>query len=170
MPLTTIANGVDLHVYDMARIEALSGPQGTLFGASSLSGTLRLITNQPDPSHFSAGADFQVDGFTDGDPGQREVEGYVNIPINDKVAIRLVAFDEHDGGFIDNILKTRVFNLTPGSDPATGDTLTENNSRFVKNNFNDVTTYGGRAALKGRPERQLEHHARRHLPAPEGRR
>ena len=147
VPLTTIANGVDLHVYDVARIEALAGPQGTLFGASSLSGTLRIITNQPDPSHFSAGADAQLDGFTDGQPGG-ELEGFLNIPINDKVAIRLVAFDEHDGGYIDNIAKTRVFQLTPGSDPATGDTLTENNSRFVKNDFNDVDTYGGRAALK----------------------
>jgi iron complex outermembrane recepter protein len=147
VPLTTIANGVDLHVYDMARIEALSGPQGTLFGASSLSGTLRLITNQPDPSHFSAAVDAQVDGFTDGAPGGL-IEGYANIPINDKVAIRLVAFDEHDGGYIDNIAKTRVFTLTPGSDPATGDTLTENNNRFVKNDFNDVDTYGGRALLR----------------------
>ena len=147
VPLTTIANGVDLHVYDMARIEALSGPQGTLFGASSLSGTLRLITNQPDPSHFSASADAQLDGFTDGGPGGL-LEGYVNVPLNDKVAIRLVAFDEHDGGYINNVPKTRVFNLTPGSDPATGDTLTENNSRFTKNNFNDVDTYGGRAALR----------------------
>ena len=147
VPLTTIANGVDLHVYDMARVEALSGPQGTLFGASSLSGTLRLITNQPDPSHFSAGIDAQADGFTDGAPGG-EVEGFVNLPINQKVAIRLVAFDEKDGGYIDNVPVTRTFNLTPGSDPATGDTLTENNNRFVKNNFNDVETYGGRALLK----------------------
>lgn len=147
VPLTTIANGVDLHIYDIARVEALSGPQGTLFGASSLSGTLRIITNQPDPTHFSAGADAQLDGFTDGGPGGM-VEGFVNIPIGDKVAIRLVAFDEHDGGYINNIPVTRVFNLNPGSDPATGDTLTENNSRFTKNNFNTVDTYGGRAALR----------------------
>jgi iron complex outermembrane recepter protein len=147
VPLTTIANGVDLHIYDMARVEALSGPQGTLFGASSLSGTLRLITNQPETSHFSAGVDAQVDGFTDGGPGG-ELEGFVNLPINEKVAIRLVAFDDHEGGYIDNVLKTRVFTLDPGSDPATGDTLTVNNSRFVKNDFNTVDTYGGRAALK----------------------
>ena len=147
VPLTTIANGVDLHVYDIARVEALAGPQGTLYGASSLSGTLRIITNEPEPTHFSAGLDAQVDGFTDGAPGG-EIEGFVNIPINDKVAIRLVAFDDHEGGYIDNVFKTRTFNLDPGSDPATGDTLTENNSRFVKNDFNDVTTYGGRAALK----------------------
>ena len=147
IPVTTIANSIDLHMYDIARIEALAGPQGTLFGASSLSGTLRIITNQPDTSHFSAGADAQLDGFTDGQPGG-ELEGFLNIPINDRVAIRLVAFDEHDGGYIDNVAKTRTFQLDPGSDPATGDTLTENNSRFVKNDFNDVDTYGGRAALK----------------------
>ena len=49
-PVTTIAGSVDFHVYDIARVEALAGPQGTLFGASSLSGTLRMITNAPDTS------------------------------------------------------------------------------------------------------------------------
>ena len=150
VPLTTIANGVDLHVYDIARVEALSGPQGTLFGASSLSGTLRLITNQPETSHFSAGVDAQVDGFTDGGPGG-EIEGFVNLPINEKVAIRLVAFDDHEGGYIDNVLKSRTFQLddtNPLVPPPPNDTLTVNNSRFVKNDFNDVDTYGGRAALK----------------------
>ena len=147
MPLTTIANGVDLHIYDISRVEALSGPQGTLFGASSLSGTLRIITNQPDPRHFSAGVDVRGDDFTDGSAGGL-VEAYVNVPVSEKVAIRLVAFDEHEGGYIDNVAKTRVFNLDPGSSPATGDTLTVNNSRFVKKNFNDVDTYGGRAALR----------------------
>ena len=148
VPLTTIANGVDMHVYDIARVEALSGPQGTLFGASSLSGTLRIITNQPETTHFLGfGWTARSTEFTDGQPGG-EIEGFVNVPINDKVAIRIVGFDEHDGGYIDNILKSRTFNLDPGSDPATGDTLTENNKRFVKNDFNDVDTYGARAALK----------------------
>src|SRR5476651_2422876 len=101
-PLTTIANGVDLHIYDIARVEALSGPQGTLFGASSLSGTLRIITNQPNPAAFSAAVDAEANTYTDHGPGGL-VEGYVNIPINDRVAIRLVGFDEHDGGYIDNI-------------------------------------------------------------------
>ncbi|HLY78952.1 MAG TPA: TonB-dependent receptor plug domain-containing protein, partial [Caulobacteraceae bacterium] len=150
VPLTTIANGVDLHVYDIARVEALSGPQGTLFGASSLSGTLRIITNQPDPSHFSAGVEGQVDGFTDHGAGGL-VQGFVNVPINQKVAIRLVAFDEKDGGYIDNILKSRTFQLddtNPLVPPPPNDTLTVNNARFAKKDFNDVDTYGARAALR----------------------
>ncbi|HVM98903.1 MAG TPA: TonB-dependent receptor [Caulobacteraceae bacterium] len=146
VPLTTIANTVDLHIYDIARVEALSGPQGTLFGASSLSGTLRIITNAPNPAAFSAGVDAQVDGYT-GHGAGGIIEGYVNVPINEKVAIRLVGFDEHEGGYIDNIFKTRTFQLDPGSIPP-NDTLTENNAAFVKKNFNDVTTYGGRAELK----------------------
>ncbi|MGL1395398.1 TonB-dependent receptor plug domain-containing protein, partial [Vibrio parahaemolyticus] len=47
IPVTTVGNSVDIHLYDIARIEALAGPQGTLFGASSLAGTLRIITNKP---------------------------------------------------------------------------------------------------------------------------
>jgi len=58
-PVTTIDGTPDMHIYDVQRIEVLEGPQGTLFGASSESGTVRIITNKPDPSHFSAGYDFQ---------------------------------------------------------------------------------------------------------------
>ena len=47
-PITTIGGTLDVHIYDIARIEALSGPQGTLYGASSEAGTIRIITNQPD--------------------------------------------------------------------------------------------------------------------------
>ncbi len=140
-PLATIGSTPDLHVYDIARVEALSGPQGTLFGASSLSGTLRIITNQPDPSHFSAAYDLQGTDYT-GHGAGGTAEGYVNIPISDKIAIRLVGFDEHDGGYIDNIANTRTFQLDP-----TG-TLTVNNNGLVKKDANTVDTYGGRAALR----------------------
>jgi iron complex outermembrane receptor protein len=146
-PLTTIGNTPDMHVYDIARVEALSGPQGTLFGASSLSGTLRIITNQPDPTRFSAAYDVQGTDFT-GHGAGGTAEGYVNVPLSDAVAIRLVGFYEHDGGYISNVAKTRTFTLDPGSDAATGDTLTENNSRYAKKDFNTVDTYGGRAALR----------------------
>ena len=50
MPITTIQGALDIHAYDFARVEALAGPQGTLYGASSMAGTIKLITNPPDTS------------------------------------------------------------------------------------------------------------------------
>ena len=144
IPLTTIANNVDLHVYDMERVEALSGPQGTLFGASSLSGTLRLITNKPSTAKFSAGYDLEGNDFEDGAAGGT-AEGFVNLPLNDKAAVRLVGYYEHDGGYINNTPKSRTFTLNDG-DPTTN--LTVNNDQYVKKNFNSVDSIGGRAALK----------------------
>jgi outer membrane receptor protein involved in Fe transport len=141
IPVTTIANGLDIHMYDVSRVEALSGPQGTLFGANSLAGTLRIITNQPDPHRFSAAVDVDANSYTGGSQGGT-VEGYINAPITEHSAIRLVAFSEHDGGYIDNIYKERDYTLTDGS------TLPTNNSPYVKQNFNTTDTYGGRAALK----------------------
>lgn len=143
IPLTTIAGSVDLHIYDIARVEALSGPQGTLFGASSLSGTLRIITNRPDPSKFSASYDLQVNKFKDGEEGGL-VEGYVNIPLTDRIAVRASGFYKRDGGYIDNVPATRTF-LLGELDPATN--LTVNNNALVEDDFNDVETYGGRIAL-----------------------
>src|ERR1700736_5842492 len=69
IPVTTIGNTLDVHVYDIARVEALAGPQGTLYGASSLSGTLRIITNKPDPSGFSAAYDVKAGKWGRGDAG-----------------------------------------------------------------------------------------------------
>ena len=54
-PVTTIDGNLNIHIYDIARVEALAGPQGTLYGASSEAGTIRIITNKPDPTAFEAG-------------------------------------------------------------------------------------------------------------------
>ena len=143
VPVTTIAGSVDVHIYDIARIEALSGPQGTLFGASSLSGTLRVITNKPNPDKFEGGYDLSVNKFKAGEAGGL-AEGFVNIPINDRAAVRVVGFYQRDGGYIDNVAASRTF-LLGDTDPTTN--LTVNNSNLVKKNFNDVETYGGRIAL-----------------------
>ena len=86
---TTIQGNLDVHMYDIARVEALAGPQGTLYGASSQAGTIRVITNKPELDQFSSG--FAVEGNTvqDGGTGYT-VEGFVNLPIGDTAAIRLV--------------------------------------------------------------------------------
>ncbi|MGG2305162.1 hypothetical protein ACE4Z6_27445, partial [Salmonella enterica] len=83
---------------------ALSGPQGTLFGSSSLSGTLRLITNKPKIGVFEGGYDVEVNKFTKGGSNFGTVdEGFINIPVTPQIAVRAVAFYEHDGGYIDNV-------------------------------------------------------------------
>ena len=137
-PITTIGGTLDVHIYDIARIEVLEGPQGTLYGASSESGTLRIITNKPSTAGFSAGFDVQGDYIAHGGPGY-VAEGFVNIPVNDKLAVRLVAFDEYDHGFIDNVPGTRPF-ATSGA--------TLNNAKYVQNSINKVENFGGRAAVK----------------------
>jgi iron complex outermembrane recepter protein len=136
-PTTTILGQLDIHLYDIQRIEALAGPQGTLFGASSEAGTLRIITNKPDPTKFSGSYDVQFD-TTHGDFGH-VVEGYVNVPLSDRVAIRIVGFEEADPGYIDNVHATRTYPGAPG--------LKLDNSNLTGDNFNGVQSYGGRAAL-----------------------
>jgi outer membrane receptor protein involved in Fe transport len=138
-PVTTIANNLDVHIYDIARVEQLSGPQGTLFGASAMSGALRLITNKPSTRAFEAGYDLDGNVTSAGSPGGR-AEGFVNIPVSERAAIRLVGFTEHDGGYINNVLGP------PETYPTSG--VVRSNVGLVQSHFNDVTTSGGRAALK----------------------
>lgn len=137
-PITTIGGTLNVHIYDLARVEELAGPQGTLYGASSEAGTIRLITNQPDPSGFDASYDLTGNNIDHGGYGYI-AEGMINQPIADNAAIRLVAWDEHDAGFIDNVPGTRTY-------PTSG--ITINNYRIAKNDFNDGDTFGARGALK----------------------
>ena len=94
-PITTIQGAMDIHIYDIERVEALAGPQGTLYGASSEAGTLRIITNKPDPSGFKAGYD--LTGNAVRGEGGYIAEGFVNIPLSANAAIRLVGWAERDG-------------------------------------------------------------------------
>lgn len=144
IPVTTIAGTVDFHVYDISRVEALAGPQGTLFGASSLSGVLRIITNAPKTGETSGAIDLQLNKWGKGDFGGT-AEGYINLPIGDSAALRVVGFYDKAGGYIDNLPATRTFTLDDGN-PATN--LTVNNAALVEDDYNDVETWGGRAALK----------------------
>ena len=142
-PITTIQGPLDIHLYDIARVETLAGPQGTLYGASSQAGTIRIITNKPDLSGFSGGYDLEGNTVTGGDEGY-QAEGFVNIPLSDTMAVRLVGWYRHDAGYIDNILGSRTY---PTLQAATGNG-TENNLAMVEDNYNEVDTTGARAALR----------------------
>src|SRR5690242_4852635 len=82
-PITTIGGSLDVHVYDIARVESLSGPQGTLYGASSEAGTIRIITNKPDFSGSYGAYDVGVNTVEHGGIGY-EMEGFLNAPLTDK--------------------------------------------------------------------------------------
>jgi len=137
-PITTIQGALDVHLYDIQRVEALAGPQGTLYGASSQAGTIRIITNKPDPNAFKAGYGLEVNSTAHGGIGYL-AEGFVNLPINDRTAIRLVGWHRHDGGYIDNVPRQRTY-------PTSG--ATQDNARFVEDDYNDADTTGARAALR----------------------
>ena len=136
-PITTIQGALDVHFYDIERVEVLAGPQGTLFGASSQSGTIRIITNKPDPTGFSAAYGLEGNYMDEGDAGY-VAEGYANLPIGESAAIRLVAWNKRDGGYIDNVFGERTF-------PTSG--ITIDNAERVEDDYNDVTTTGARVQL-----------------------
>ena len=131
-PLTTNSQQVDPWLVDIERVEALPGPQGTLFGSSSQSGTLRVITNKPDPSGFSAQVDASAYATRGGEPSH-DLSGHVNVPLGDRFAVRIAAFASHEGGYVDNIL---------GRDLA--DTM--DNADAVEDDFNEYDVSGGRIA------------------------
>jgi len=140
----------DVHIYDMERIEALSGPQGTLYGAGSLAGTIRLITNKPKLGAFEFGFNSEANKYGKGAYGG-QFESYVNIPVTDSVAIRAMGFYRHDGGYVDNTPNNGKFNdgssstLTLGdNNPATSYTLS--NAAIAKKDYNPIYEYGGRVS------------------------
>src|SRR6266850_2805717 len=143
-PITTIQGNLDIHMYDIARVEALAGPQGTLYGASSQAGTIRIITNKPDASKFAAGYTLEGNSITGGDAGYI-AEGFLNLPIHEKAAVRLVGWTLHDAGWIDNVAGTRTY---PGDASTTADDVVVNNAAYAKDNYNTLDTTGGRAALR----------------------
>ncbi|MGI8611986.1 MAG: TonB-dependent receptor, partial [Sphingomicrobium sp.] len=141
-PVTTIGGTLDVHIYDIARIESLAGPQGTLYGASSQAGTIRIITNKPELGVTSGRMDAEINNVAHGEMGG-SLEGMINLPIADNMALRAIAFYRRDGGYIDNVFGERSYPFDDGDDA-----LTFDNSDLVENNINDTTVYGGRAALK----------------------
>ncbi|MDY7099335.1 MAG: TonB-dependent receptor plug domain-containing protein [Pseudomonadota bacterium] len=105
-PLAQPGRNLDVYAADLERIEVLSGPQGTLFGASSQAGVVRLITNKPDLSGLEASFSGGV-SFTKGGESSYQGEVMLNVPVTDTIALRGVVYLDDQGGFIDNVAGTR---------------------------------------------------------------
>jgi iron complex outermembrane recepter protein len=137
MPVTTIQGALDIHAYDLNRIEALAGPQGTLYGASSMAGTVKMITNKPEPGETYGTADFELNTVSGGEIGGIG-QAMLNYGFSQSAALRVVGWYRKDAGYIDNVPGHRTF-ATSG--------ITQNNAALVEEDYNDVETYGFRAAL-----------------------
>lgn len=168
-PLSQPGRNLDVYAADMNRIEVLAGPQGTLFGASSQAGTVRLITNKPDFSGTYASTRLGT-SFTKGGEMSNNVEAMVNAPVSDKLALRGVVYVDRMGGYVDNVagtLSTRESarfrpagtvraNGVPVSDVRAGFQSTADlsdvtfidadNSTRTEDDFNDATYAGFRLA------------------------
>lgn len=163
-PVTQVGRNLDVYAADLNRVEVLSGPQGTLFGASSQSGTIRLITNKPDLTEFAGSVNAGL-AYTEGGESSQKIEAMINLPlIENKFAVRGVFFIDDQGGYIDNVAGSRTAaesarfqqgfvrpNGVPASDgfqagaDLSGVTfLPVTNTEFVEDNFNDATYTGFR--------------------------
>jgi iron complex outermembrane receptor protein len=144
---------IDPSLYDLNRVEVLRGPQGTLYGSSSMGGTIRLITNQPNTHEL--GASVQVTGSgTDGGGGNGGVNAMLNIPlIEDKLALRIVGTESYTSGWIDRIV---LDNFPPETNNGStrGNVLASTPSaEYTNSNWERLE--GGRASLLWQPSDNL---------------
>ena len=105
-PLAQPGRNLDVYAADIARVEVLSGPQGTLFGASSQAGVVRMITNKPVIGESASSLEVEARLMSGGDEGNK-FEYMNNIPLGNSSALRFVAYRDHRGGYIDQVAGTR---------------------------------------------------------------
>ena len=102
-PISLQGSTPDLKIFDLERVEVIRGPQGTLYGAGAMAGTIRFITQKPDATQFSGYAEAD-DSYTAGGGDNYNFRGMVNIPvISNVLALRINAYGDHNSGYIDNI-------------------------------------------------------------------
>ena len=144
---------VDVYVADLERIEVLEGPQGTLFGGGAEAGAVRYITNKPVIDTFSGHLEGSFGG-TAGGAANGSFTGTINLPvIHDRLAIRATVYENHEGGYIDNVASPFTRRATDSGSQAYGFVPSPtnqsnggiyNNDALVKSNYNPVDYTGGR--------------------------
>ena len=134
----------DLKLYDMERVEVLRGPQGTVFGANSQAGTVRMITKQPILGEFEAYTNAELSQTDPSDDTNWNVQAIANVPILENLAIRVLAYEGEDAGYINN---TRC----RPTDPADFGVANAPQSCLNLKDYNNVETTGLRANLLWEP-------------------
>jgi iron complex outermembrane receptor protein len=164
--VTSVLSTPNLRLVDIDRVEVLRGPQGTLFGANALTGVIRIVPTAPDLQDF--GVDVGTRGFTTAHSGDASyhLEGTVNVPlVQDRLALRLVAYKDEIKGYIDNVVPARdpidysyvadlLFEQPPGTTPE-GTLVIPGNPAFTRKDINSEETQWARAALSWQPTDRL---------------
>jgi outer membrane receptor protein involved in Fe transport len=142
-----LANGAvlsgDFDTFDLARVEVLRGPQGTLYGASSLGGVLKYVPNRPSTEAFEGRVQVSAESVADGDTGFAAT-GVINLPVGETFALRASGFTRSDEGYIDSIGNNPIATLT---DPA----VNVIEGTRVEEGLNSLDTKGGRLAALFQP-------------------
>jgi len=150
LPLTQVGSQPNVRLVDIERVEALSGPQGTLYGSDAQAGTMRIITNKPVMGEQSTVIDGEYRYNSEGDPSFRGSVVF-NIPIEDNLALRMSLFNDKDGGYIDNVYghtADQSFGQPWPQASVAGGHGSLDNAESVDDDVNFVRVKGGRAALK----------------------
>ena len=154
-PVSFGGRNLDVYAVDLERIEVLAGPQGTLFGASSQSGNVRLITNKPNPASVEVGVNSRY-AITRGGSPSVAADAVLNLPMTDSLAARVVIYSDNEGGWIDNVPATFVPNAevidrnSAGYGPRleTADSVAvARNDGLVKEDWNRVSNRGSRLSF-----------------------
>src|SRR5262249_55347869 len=120
----------NLRSFDLNRIEVLRGPQGTLFGSGALGGAIRVITNKPNLAHLEMATEDTLSDMRAGNASYA-LNGMVNVPlIKDALAVRVVGYQQRDGGYVDNV-------------------------RTGRDDVNNATSSGARAQVQYEPSSKL---------------
>jgi iron complex outermembrane recepter protein len=146
---------IDPNLYDLARVEVLRGPQGTLYGSGSMGGTIRLITHAPDPRAFGVSAETVLSDTSGGSLNHGE-NAMVNLPFaGGTTALRLVGSEEHDSGWISRIvIADGQFPLETQNDTVRGNVLAAPLAREYPR-VNDEELHSARARLLWQPTDRL---------------
>jgi outer membrane receptor protein involved in Fe transport len=155
--LTNNGGFANLRLVDIDRVEVLRGPQGTLFGANSLAGVLRVMPAAPNLDDFQISSAARGWSTAHSGDGSEHFEGVLNLPlISGQLAARLVAYQDHVAGYLDNVVPAAApFDYSAGFGAPDGTLVIPGHAAFTRKDINSEDTWGARGALLWKPSDSL---------------
>ena len=155
--LTNNGGFANLRLVDIDRVEVLRGPQGTLFGANSLAGVLRVVPKAPNLNNFQVEAAACGWSTAHSDNGSEHFEGVINLPIiTGQLAARVVAYQDHIAGYIDNVVPAAPANdYSAGFGAPDGTLVIPGHDAFTRKDIDSLEVWGVRGAISWKPSEAL---------------